>query len=189
MFPIIGSRNGWRQGNAVALPLQDGEQFSVVVCQQGLQFFSDKPAAVAQMRRALRPDGRLAVSTWRSDDEIPFFQELRFVAERHLGVVTDQRHSFGDAGVLEAVLRDAGFHEVRSRTMSRIMHFEADTWLLRGNAMALVGMSSVGKSMDEQERKRIVEVIVSESKLVRERYTNGSEIAFELRTNLATAKC
>jgi ubiquinone/menaquinone biosynthesis C-methylase UbiE len=58
----------WRQGNAAALPLQDGEQFNVVVCQQGLQFFPDKLAAVAQMRRALMPGGRLAVSTWRSDD-------------------------------------------------------------------------------------------------------------------------
>ena len=68
------------------------------------------------------------------------------------------------------------------------MHFEANTWLLRGNAMALVGMSAAGKTMNEQERKRVVEVIVSESEGVRERYTDGSEIAFELSTNLATAR-
>ena len=43
----------WRQGNAADLPLNQGEQFNIVVCQQGLQFFPDKPAAVAQMRRAL----------------------------------------------------------------------------------------------------------------------------------------
>ncbi len=178
----------WRQGNAAALPLQEGEQFNVVVCQQGLQFFPDKPAAVAQMRRALMPGGRLAISTWRSDDEIPFFRELRRIAERHLGPIADQRHSFGDAAQLEAVLRDAGFGEGRSKTISRIMHFEANTWLLRGNAMALVGMSAAGKSMDEQERKRVVEAIVSESEPVRERYTDGSEIAFELSTNLATAR-
>ncbi|HEY7307629.1 MAG TPA: methyltransferase domain-containing protein [Bryobacteraceae bacterium] len=178
----------WRQGHAVALPLQDGEQFNVVVCQQGLQFFPDKPAAVAQMRRALVPGGRLAVSTWRSDDEIPFFRELRRIAERHLGPIADQRHSFGDAAPLEAVLRDAGLREVRSRTISRIMHFEANTWLLRGNAMALMGMSATGRSMDEQERKRVVEAIVSESEPVRERYTDGLELAFELSTNLATAR-
>jgi ubiquinone/menaquinone biosynthesis C-methylase UbiE len=178
----------WRQGNAAALPLQDGEQFNVVICQQGLQFFPDKPAAVAQMRRALIPGGSLAVSTWRSDDETPFFRELRRIAERHLGAIADERDSFGDAAPLEAVLRDAGLREVRSRTISRIMHFEANTWLLRGNAMALVGMSAAAKLMDDQERKRVVEVIVSESEPVRERYTDGSEIAFELSTNLATAR-
>src|SRR5579885_58266 len=105
----------WRQGNAAALPLQEGEQFNVVVCHQGLQFFPDKPAAVAQMRRALVPGGTLAISTRRSDDEIPFFRERRRIAERHLGPIADQRHSFGDAAQLEAVLRDAGFGEGRSR--------------------------------------------------------------------------
>jgi ubiquinone/menaquinone biosynthesis C-methylase UbiE len=63
----------WREGNASGLPLRDGEQFDVVVCQQGLQFFPDKPAAAAQMRRALAKGGRLAVATWRPDDEIPLF--------------------------------------------------------------------------------------------------------------------
>jgi hypothetical protein len=113
---------------------------------------------------------------------------LRRIAERHLGAIADQRHSFGDVAPLEALLRDAGLREVRSMTISRIMRFEANTWLLRGNAMALVGMSATGESMDEQERKKVVEAIVSESEPVRERYTNGSEIAFELSTNLATAR-
>jgi ubiquinone/menaquinone biosynthesis C-methylase UbiE len=87
----------WREGNASALPLEDGEQFDVVACQQGLQFFPDKPAAAAQMRRALAKGGKLAVARWRSDEEIPFFRELRRVAERHLGAISDQRYGFGDA--------------------------------------------------------------------------------------------
>ncbi|HVP00012.1 MAG TPA: methyltransferase domain-containing protein [Bryobacteraceae bacterium] len=178
----------WREGNAAALPLREGEQFDIIVCQQGLQFFPDKPATAAQMRRAAAPDGRLAVATWRSDDEIPFFRELRRIAERHLGAIADQRYSFGDAGPLEELLRHAGFREVRSRTISRIIRFKLDTWLLRGNAMALVGMSTAGKAMDEPERQRVVECIVTESDPVRERYSDGSEMAFELSTNLATAR-
>lgn len=177
----------WREGNATALPLQEGEQFSVVVCQQGLQFFPDKPAAVSEMRRALAPGGRLALATWRADDEIPFFRELRRIAQRHLGTIVDQRHSLGDAGTVEALLRDAGFSDVRLRTISRIMRFE-DTWILRGNAMALVGMSAAGQALDDQARKRVVDVIVNESEPLRERYTHGSEIAFELSANLAVAR-
>jgi len=178
----------WREGNASALPLHDGEQFDVVVCQQGLQFVLDKPAAAAQMRRALAKGGRLAVATWRSDDEIPFMRELRRVAERHLGAIADQRHSFGDAAALEALLRDAGFHEVRSRTISRITRFEDGAPLLRLNTMALVGMSAAGKRMSDQERSRIVETIVSESTPVLRSYADGSGLAFELSTNLATTR-
>lgn len=177
----------WREGNAVALPLSDGEQFDIVACQQGMQFFPDKPAAAAQMRRALAKGGRLAVATWRSDEEIPFFRKLRRVAERHLGAIADQRYGFGDAAPLEALLRDAGFNEVRSRVLSRTIRFEDGAPFLRLNTMALVGMSAAGKAMSDEERTRVVEAIVDESIPVRNSYSNGPALTFELRTNLAMA--
>lgn len=178
----------WREGDASALPLKDGEQFDIVACQQGLQFFPDKPAAAAQMRRALAKGGRLAVATWRSDEEIPFFRELRRIAERHLGAISDQRYGFGDAASLERLLRDAGFNDVRSRILSRTIRFEDGAPFLRLNTMALVGMSAAGKTMSGQERERVVETIVSDSMPVQQSYSDGSALAFELRTNLATAR-
>jgi hypothetical protein len=140
------------------------------------------------MRRALAEGGRLAVSTWRSDDEIPFFRDLRRVAERHLGPVADQRYGFGDAGPLERLLQDAGFRDVRVRTISRTIRFEAGSPFARLNAMALVGMSAGGKALDDEGRKRAVETIVSESAPVLQACTKGSELAFDLSTNLATAR-
>jgi ubiquinone/menaquinone biosynthesis C-methylase UbiE len=178
----------WREGDAAALPLREGERFDVVVCQQGLQFFPDKPAAAAQMRRALGQGGRLAVATWRSDEGNPFFRELRRIAESHVGAIVDQRYGFGDAAALEALLRDAGFRDVRSRTVSRIIRFEDGMVFLRLNAMALVGMSAAGKTMDDEERKRIVATIVGGGAPVLQRYANGSGTAFELSTNLVTAR-
>jgi ubiquinone/menaquinone biosynthesis C-methylase UbiE len=178
----------WREGNASALPLRPQEQFDVVVCHQGLQFFADKPAAAAQMRLALAPEGKLAVAIWRSDDEMPFVRELRRVAERHLGPIDDQRYNFGDAGALEALLRGAGLREVRSKILSRTLRFKDGASFLRLNAMAFVGMSAVGKAMDEQERSRIVEVIANDSADVARSHTEGSDLAFEMRTNLATAR-
>jgi ubiquinone/menaquinone biosynthesis C-methylase UbiE len=177
----------WREGNAGALPLNDGEQFDIVACQQGLQFFPDKPAAVAQMRRALAKGGRVAVATWRSDEEIPFFRELRRVAERHLGAISDQRYGFGDAALLETLLREAGFNDIKSKILSRTIRFEDGAPFLRLNTMALVGMSAAGKAMSDQERKRIVAAIVSESMPVQQSYTDGSALTFDLRTNLVTA--
>jgi SAM-dependent methyltransferase len=178
----------WREGNASALPLAPQEQFDVVICQQGLQFFADKPAATAQMRHALAPGGKLAVSVWRSDDEMPFLRELRRVAERHLGPIDDQRYNFGDAAALEALLRDAGLRDVRSRTVSRTLRFEDSPSFLRLNAMALVGMSSAGKEMDEPARARAVEAIAGDSAAVARSHTDGSVLTFEMSTNLATAR-
>ena len=38
--------------------------FDFVVCQQGLQFFPDRLAALREMRRALKPRGQLAITAW-----------------------------------------------------------------------------------------------------------------------------
>ena len=178
----------WREGYAGALPLADGEQFEVVLCQQGLQFFPDKPAAAAQMRRALAQDGRLAVSTWLADDEIPFFRDLRRVAEGHLGPIADQRFSFGDGLALESLLRGAGFDHVRSTHISRTIRFEDVTPFLQLNAMALVGMSAGGMALGDQERKNLTETIANESVAVAQTYGDGRGVAFEATTNLATAR-
>jgi SAM-dependent methyltransferase len=178
----------WRVGEASALPLGDGEQFDVVVCQQGLQFFPDKAAAAAQMRRALANGGRVAVATWRSDDEIPFFRQLRGVAEQRLGNIADQRYSYGDATALEALLRGAGFLNVQCKTISLAIRFDGRTPFLRLNSMALVGMSAVGKQMGDEERRRVVEEIAAESLPVLQQFETGSVFAFELSTNLATAR-
>jgi hypothetical protein len=53
--------------------------------------------------------------------------------------------------------------------------------------MALVGMSAAGEAMSDGERKDIVDEIVSDSVSVQQSYTDGSELTFELRTNLALA--
>lgn len=178
----------WREGNASSLPLAQGEEFDIVVCQQGLQFFPDKVQAVSQMRRALADHGRLAVATWRSDDEILFFRELRRVAERHLGAITDQRYSFGDATLLEELLRDAGFHDVDVKTVAHTIRFDDGEPFIRLNTMAFVGMSGAGKTLSDDERKRVMENIIEESMPVVQQFSDGGQLAFELRTNLAIAK-
>ena len=47
----------WREGSAVKLPLADAT-FDVAFCQQGLQFFPDRPAALSEMYRVLAPTRR-----------------------------------------------------------------------------------------------------------------------------------
>ena len=156
--------------------------------QQGLQFFADKPVAIEQMRRALGKGGRVAISTWRSDDEIPFFRELRRVAERHLGTIIDQRYSLGEVSRVEALLRDAGFHQVRSASLSRRICFPDGAPLLHLNAMALVGMSDAGNDMTDQQRKQVVATIASESEPVLESFGVATGLAFDASTNLVSAK-
>jgi SAM-dependent methyltransferase len=64
------------QGAFDALPVGDASA-DVVLCQQGLQFAPDRPAAVAEMARALRPGGRIAVACWVEVARIPVFNAFR----------------------------------------------------------------------------------------------------------------
>jgi hypothetical protein len=49
-------------------------------------------------------------------------------------------------------------------------------------------MSAAGKAMSADERKAIVEAITHDSDPVLRSYSDGSGLAFELTTNLATAR-
>lgn len=178
----------WREGNATELPVAAGETFDVVLCQQGLQFFPDRPAAARAMHRVLAPSGRLGVATWRPLDDVPFFAALHRIAERHVGPVVDQRHAFGIAGDLERLLGEAGFHDVRVETVTRTVRFPEPAVFLQLNAMAIVGMSAAAKTMDDAERARTIALVANDSADVLPDYRDGSELAFALATNVATAR-
>jgi SAM-dependent methyltransferase len=53
----------WIEGDAENLPVPDG-QFDVVVSQFGHMFAPRPDVAVAEMRRVLKPGGRIAFATW-----------------------------------------------------------------------------------------------------------------------------
>jgi len=55
----------WRAGVAESLPYAD-DSFDAVMSQFGLMFFGDRPAALREMLRVLKPGGRLAVAVWDS---------------------------------------------------------------------------------------------------------------------------
>lgn len=178
----------WREGTAAALPIDDGERFTAVACQQGLQFFPDKPAAACEMRRALAPGGRVAVATWRSLDDAPIFRELHEVAERFVGPISDQRHSFGDPDALAGLLMNAGLSDVHVEPLTRTIRFAEGPRFVRLNTMALVGMSQIAKAMTDDERARVVDAIVTESRGVAARYAEGRGLAFDIGANVATAR-
>ena len=87
----------WIEGSAISMTLPDAT-FDNVLCEQGLQFFPDKPAALAEMRRVLKPGGRLALSCWCSVEYMPGYLEQ-------------------GAGVLDAIVAevDAATRRVRGR--------------------------------------------------------------------------
>ena len=178
----------WREGDAAHLPVGDDEAFDIVTCHQGLQFFPDKPAATREMHRVLVPRGRVALATWRSVEEIPIMRDLQRIAERHLGPVVDQRHSFGDAEALRRLLVEAGFHAIQTETVTCTIRMDDGAAFPRLSTMALVGMSAVAKAMSEEQRSQVSAAIADESVGAAQSYLEGSQLVFDLASNVAIAR-
>ena len=110
-----GLEISWVQGDALNLPLEDN-QFDTVFCQQGLQFFPDKPRAVGEMFRVLKPDGKAAISVWTSLEENPYGFAMVEALNNHINsdVADGLRSPFGfnSADSLRLILKDAGFSDV-----------------------------------------------------------------------------
>lgn len=108
----------WRQGNATRLPFPEGA-FDVVLCQQALQFVSDRSAALREMHRVLAPQGRAAISVCRPIEHSPAYLLLAECLKRYVGAEAEamMRSPFPSWTTDEAraLLTGAGFRDVRVR--------------------------------------------------------------------------
>jgi|KBSMisStandDraft_5_1062788.scaffolds.fasta_scaffold41475_2 ubiquinone/menaquinone biosynthesis C-methylase UbiE len=73
-----------RRGVAEQLPV-DRAEMNCVTCQFALMFLSDRRRAVEEMRRVLRPGGRVAVATWASVGDSPGYAAMVELLEEEIG--------------------------------------------------------------------------------------------------------
>ncbi|MBV6424563.1 MAG: Ubiquinone/menaquinone biosynthesis C-methyltransferase UbiE [Steroidobacteraceae bacterium] len=126
----VARRNGpaieWRQGRAEQLPFTD-EHFDAVVSQFGLMFFEDRTMALREMRRVLRPGGRIAIAVWDALDHAPGYAVLAELLHRLFGpeVAEAFRAPFtlGDPERLSALCSAEGFEVVHVTRHDRPVHF------------------------------------------------------------------
>ena len=107
---------GWYKSDIARMPFPDG-QFDTVLCQQGLQFFPDKPAALREMARVLAPGGRLAVSVWGRAEMSPHVPVICNVFKQYFGEESTAMFrvacSLCDPAHLHDLAEGAGFTGIR----------------------------------------------------------------------------
>src|SRR5213594_2323681 len=102
--------------------------FDVVLCQQGLQFFPDRPAALREMKRVLKPDGHAVIAVWaaiaRNQIFAAFHAALRAATPPDLAGLITAPFSWHSSAELKAAAEEAGFRKVRLLTRSLPMVME-----------------------------------------------------------------
>jgi SAM-dependent methyltransferase len=146
---------------AAALAVEDGA-FDVVTCQQGLQFFPDRPAAVREMHRALKPGGRVVAAVWREIGFQPSFAAVDTALRESLP--DRQAEPFGlpfrwpKASELAAVFDEQGFTEVSVAEVRRPLIYEGGA----RQVFATLGASPVATTiaaLDAAARTRLWSVV------------------------------
>lgn len=101
-------------GDAEVYPFAPGS-FDAAFSRFGVMFFSDPVAALANIRRALRPGGRLVFACWRGLTEneldgLPIRAAAPYLPPQLVDDVKDASHfSFADPALLRSTLTRAGY--------------------------------------------------------------------------------
>jgi ubiquinone/menaquinone biosynthesis C-methylase UbiE len=124
----FAAQNARNAGHAqVKTAVMDGENidvpeatFDAVISRVGLIYFPDQQKALAGMKRALKPGGRVAAIVYSTADRNKFFSIPVSIIRRRANLPAPQPgqpgpFSLGNPGVLEQAFRAAGFRDVASR--------------------------------------------------------------------------
>ena len=99
---------------AEALDLPDAS-FDVAYCQFGLMFVPEPIRALREMRRVLRPGGRIGIAVWSVPEKVGLFLIPRIVAPAlppTTGEASPSPMSMGAPGLIEEMVAEAGFCDV-----------------------------------------------------------------------------
>ena len=112
----------WQRADALDLPY-DADRFDVVACQFGVMFFPDKPAAFAEARRVLGPEGSLVFSTWATVDRHDFAAALVAGLERAFPddpppFLAAVPYGYADLDIVLADVRAGGFERLAAETVT-----------------------------------------------------------------------
>ncbi len=161
---------------ALELEWIDLETASVdaVLCRWGLMFALDPEAALREIRRVLRPGGRLALSAWAARERNPWMttSQQALIELGHMDPpdpAVPGPFILSAPGRLEGLLEDAGFVEWRIDTVELTEeHEDVDAYLQEASELSTIFGGPWSRLDDAQRaevRERVAELAAP--------YTNG----------------
>ncbi|MBI2071233.1 MAG: methyltransferase domain-containing protein [Elusimicrobia bacterium] len=118
----------FKEMNAESLPLPPNS-FDAALCQLGLMLFAEPKKALLEIKKVLKPQGRLLVSVQGTPDKMIFTSIVQKTMVKHApwlkipGAPT--LYAFGPAGVLTNAFSEAGFANVEEKRLEGIFEFDS----------------------------------------------------------------
>lgn len=184
---VDGAMIEFVEGSADQLPFDDGE-FSIVTCQQGLQFFPDRAAALAEFRRVVAPGGRVAVACWCDLESSFGFDRISRALDRHLGSEAGDTMRFpflaiSDPAELRGLFEAAGFDDIVIE-IERVAASFAEPERFAERIIAAGPVSTAFAAATEQQRRAVIGDVTAALEPV----SDGDWVTFEMPALVAVAR-
>jgi SAM-dependent methyltransferase len=172
------------QGSVDSISFGD-DTFDAATIQQGLQFFPDRLAALAEVRRVVQPGGRVVVACW-SDPDQGGFGILADAIGRHVsesaGSMARAPFVVSDEGDLRSLFEESGYDDVSVQRETIRAHFPGPD----GFADRLISAGPIVTVFDGQPPAARVAVEADITAEIQQ-YRQEGEIVFPMPTLIATA--
>jgi SAM-dependent methyltransferase len=170
----------------------DPASFDLLASRFGVMFFAQPALSFANMRRALRPSGRLAFACWREPRENPFFMAPLQAVYKHVPKLPQQGpedpgpFSFALETRVHRILGEAGFTGIEMEPRN----FALDVAIGRGLDAAVQGALEIGPASRALEGHP-EEVRAAAMKSIREAlepFTRGQTVPLPASIWIVTAR-
>lgn len=115
----------WLEADAAALPFEN-DRFDLTYCQQALQFFPDRLAALRELRRVMKSGGRVAFCVQRGLEVNPLLQAQANALDRHVGpdagAAVRAICGLSDSEEIRNLFHAAGFHDIEIEAVTLMVH-------------------------------------------------------------------
>ena len=131
----------------------------------GVMFFADPVAAFVNIRKALKPHGRLAFVCWRDVKE-NLWASAPFAAARALlppqeaaDPLAPGPFAFADAARLKDILSKAGYRDIRIEKLDSVMNMGATPEEAAKQALNIGPLARAAAELDEAAREKVIAVV------------------------------
>ena len=173
----------WHCESVLELPFAD-RTFDLCLCLQGPQFFSDPAAGLSDLRRVLKPSGRLIASMWCSIEHNKGHYAIARALERQNIAPASRPFSLGEEEKVKALMLRAGFRGVTVHAEERQARFPSVSAFVDGVAAgAPASRHALAQLLEARKRDFLADV-----EAILGPYLTGEGVTLPTRAHVVVAR-